>query len=435
MIRTTALTMFMAFLMVATGCGDFGYILPPTYQDTGANTDQYELEFELVPDAQMVSEDISPIWDLGRNAFKRGTDRLLVISRTTSYSDKDEDYKVIPGTLRERRRERAWIQIPGDIQVGKAIKLEELEKEFLTGFDVNNLNGNGPLNSTALMKGYIVFESITETEAKINMHIEIRPNRPFLGKDWNVKGVQTVKVYPNGHYATYTVSRDSVLVVGDREGGVVPKEVQGDASSNADNNTNTTQVADANSATNNTTDNANATDNNAANTDNNTDNNDNNAAATDKKFSANDIIGRWAARTPALDYRFQLEKNGTFIYATTRGDGIKDDYAPGMVYGYYTVKQSRTATWIVFDIKEFRFDKKDHMEFLKENPLLAKMEYDGTKLTLTGKFRGSNSQRIVLDAGSYEDMNRVLPPKGRKNVPGETNPMPFKPKLQASDSK
>ncbi len=428
MIRTTALTLMATVLMTAAGC----YVIPPSYKDTGVSTDQYKEEFELVPDAEMVTEDISPIWDLGRHAFQRGTDRILVLARTTSYSEKDEDYKVIPGTLRERRRERAWIQIPGDVQPGEALKLEDLEKQFLTGFDVNNLNGDGPLNSTALMKGYIVINSMTETEAKITMHIEIRPNRPFLGKDWVIKGEHTVKVYPNGHYATYTVKRKDAVVVGDRKGGVVPENTDtNNTSSNADTNTNTSQ-ANANDNTSNNTDAGNNTTNNNT-TDNGT-TGDTTNVATKKTFGPEDMVGRWFVRTPEFDYRLQLEKDGMFILATVRGDGVTDDYAPGMRYGYYTFKNSRTASWIVFDIKEFRFDKKDHLEHLEENPTMAKVEFDGKTLVLTGKFIGKKTQRIALEKTGFQDMNIVLPSRGRRNVPGERNPMPFKGKLQASDT-
>lgn len=423
MIRNFAVMLLACVLALSVGCDSISYVFPPTIQDTGASTDQYAVEFEYVPDAQMVTEDISPVWDLGRHAFKRGTDRILIISRTTSYSEKDEDYDVIPGTMRERRRERAWITIPGDVPLGKAVKLEDIEKEFYTGFDVNNLDGKGPLNSTALMKGYVKMTSLTETGATFELHIEIRPNRPFRGKDWIIQGEEAVKIYPNGHYATYTVSRDDAIVVQDREGGIAPKVETPSSDANVD----TGDQSSTQAATTNTGDNANpvaSTNGNEA--------GDQNVVR--KEVTAADIVGKWKGETKAHSWRFQFEKNGVFIISHVRGNGIDSTFAPAMRYGFYTMKQSRTSTWIVLDHKAFYFDVVDHMSFLESKSVLMKLSSEEGKIIFHGNFsKGMEDLRVELEQANFEDLNKVLPPPGRRtDIPGKINPRPFKLKPTAS---
>lgn len=421
MIRICTVTLLACVLALSVGCDSISYVFPPTIQDTGASTDQYVVEFEYVPDAQMVTEDISPVWDLGRHAFKRGTDRILIISRTTSYSDKDEDYDVIAGTMRERRRERAWITIPGDVPLGKAIKLEDIEKEFYTGFDVNNLDGNGPLNSTALMKGYVKMTSLTETEATFELHIEIRPNRPFQGKDWVIQGEEAVKIYQNGHYATYTVSRDDAIVVQDREGGIAPKvdTTTSGANTGTGDQTNTQAVA----TTTNAGDNANAKPVLTANG-----NDASSQTVVKKEVTTDDIIGKWTSETKSHSWRFQFEKSGVFIVSKVRGNGIDSKYAPGMRYGFYTVKQSRTSTWLVLDIKAYYFDVVDHMKALTKNPLLLKLANVNGKTVISGSFTENDPDvNVVLEPANFEDLNKVQAPVGRrKDIPGKKNPRPFK---------
>ena len=52
-------------------------------------TAQFRLESELIPNSSLAREDTSPDWQGGRYAFTNGADRLLVISRITSYEEVD----------------------------------------------------------------------------------------------------------------------------------------------------------------------------------------------------------------------------------------------------------------------------------------------------------------------------------------------------------
>ena len=150
---------------------------------------------------------MQPYWELGRTAFKRGTDRLIVIGRTTSYAKKDGK-DVIPGTLEPRKLERVWIQIPGETPLGKALKLEDLEFTHLTSYDINNLDGKGFFNGPNLMKGYIVLLEQDANKAVVQFDIEVRPNKPFQAENWFVKGQLDLSVKPDGGIATLYKSRD-----------------------------------------------------------------------------------------------------------------------------------------------------------------------------------------------------------------------------------
>lgn len=395
--RFMMLPLLLLALLVLPGC----FILPLEPKTKGAATDQYRLEMEFLPNARMVREDTSPWWDLGRMAFAEGTDRIIILGRTTSYADKDEDYEPIPGTMRDRKLERVWITIRSDVPLGKSQKLEDMEIEFLTGYDVNNLDSKGFFNGPALMKGFINLVEESPDNVVVIFDLEVRPNKPFQAENWKVEGKHTIPVVPEGRIATRSVSRDvqvseqpapAVPVVGTPATPVaaplVPPTVENGAGKPAVDEGPTTPVVA-------------------------------------KELPTKSVVGNWSYDTPGFDYRFQFADNGKFIYSSTRGDGVNDGYEAMMAAGTYEIKRSKTSEWVVLVIE------RDTFGGLKgeDRTALFRLEWDGDNPILTGEHtitRSNKAVRFACKPGGYQDMNKVLPPRGRrKDLPPEPNPKPF----------
>lgn len=397
--RMLATLMLGVALAVMPGC----FIMPLEPKDKGAATDRYRVEMEYLPGAQMVREDTSPTWELGRQAFIAGTDRIIVIGRTTSYADKDEDGKPLPGTDRDRKLERVWITIKSDIPLGKALRVEDLELEYQTGYDVNNLDSKGFFNGPALMKGYVNLVEEGPDKVVVIFDLEVRPNKPFQAENWKVEGKHTITVVPQGRIATAAVSRD-VLV---NEQPVVPP-----VPTPAVDGTTTPVTTPVLTPAPLTTPKDPGTEQPAV-------------SAEPKKEVAKSIVGKWSYNTSDFDYRFQFGENGKFIYSTGRGDGAGDSYEALMIYGTYEIKRSKTSEWVVLVV-----DKGDINDaFKNDKTALLKLEWDGANPVMSvthGMTRSSKSVRFALTPGDWEDMNKFLPPPGRrKNATPVPNPTPY----------
>ncbi len=387
MRTSTILPVALIAAAMLAGCesGGVSYILPLAPRDFGAHTDQYDIKYEFIPDAQRVTEDCSPYWELGRTAFKRGTDRLIVIGRTTSYAKKDGK-EVIPGTLEPRKLERVWIQVPGETPLGKAMKLEDLEFTHLTSYDINNLDGKGFFNGPNLMKGYIVLLEQDANKAVIQFDIEVRPNKPFQAENWFVKGQLELPVKPDGGIATLHKSRDVEVATG--QPAAIPTTTPAPASTDPATSTNT-----------------------AANT----------AAKTDPKVEApvvsKPVVGKWICDTPSFEYRFQFEEDGKFIFSHCRGDGVNDTDHPGMNYGTYETKKSKSTEWAVLFVERCEFGGTSALKDLyKDKPqVMMKIEWEGENLVMTGQLAVNNRPtKFVCTPATFPDMNKKLPPQGRR---------------------
>jgi hypothetical protein len=199
--RIAAMFVLAAFFINASGCCVVTYLFdPPSFtswlsglpEGRTADRDVYGIDFVHLTDIRMVIEDTTPRWDLGRWGAASGKDHLLVITRTTAYSDKDENLAVIPGTLRDRKIERLWITLPAPLAWGKIMKLEDLSDGGDLGFEVNNLDTKGYFRGPVLVKGIIcpVAERCGMMVAQFDL--EVRPTRPFRNEPWHVKGEFTI---------------------------------------------------------------------------------------------------------------------------------------------------------------------------------------------------------------------------------------------------
>ena len=382
MIKKTVVVL-AAFAL--TGCWAF----PMEPKDKGLTTDTYEVEMEFLPNARLVKEDTSPHWDLGRHAFVKGTDRIVVVTRITSYLDKTEDGKPIVGTERRRKAERVWITIPGDLPLGQAFKLEEIEDLHITGYDVTNLDGKGYFLGPALLKGYVRLDAVNDERAVITFDMEVRPGmRAFPANNWSVIGEHKVDVYPDGRHATRAISRD--LAVEPAPTPPSPVSVKPENLNNNDKPANRdVEPVDPNAVAN-----------------------------ADLPKEDKPITGRWICDTPKFEYRFQFEEGGKFIFAHTKGNGINDDDAPGMNYGTFEVKRTKSSEWVVLLVDKCMFDDKDYKkEIYQDKPtLMMKVEWENDQLVLTGELPINNNKltRLVLSPAEFKDMNVELPPRGRK---------------------
>lgn len=169
----------------------------------------YAVTFHIVRNAKIINVDISPAWDLGRVGLEAGEDDVLHIARTTSSPDVDENENPIARTMKDRKVEHVWITIPANTKNDQVLKAQSLEEEFLTAFEVDNLDGKGRLNSTALMKGWIRKRIESDTSTVFDLGLEVRPNRPFNGTDWEVNGEMEATIQSRDDYPAISDSNSS----------------------------------------------------------------------------------------------------------------------------------------------------------------------------------------------------------------------------------
>ena len=155
-------------------------------------------------------------------------------------------------------------------------------------------------------------------------------------------------------------------------------------------------------------------------------------------FEEGKLVGKWiggAQGGRGAEWRMQFAPDGTFIFSTCRGDGVNDTYKPGMRYGDYSVKRSRTANWLVLKVRHLYFGNGDRTEDKSTGAIMFKAELQDGKLAVVGElliYAGKKS--TVLTRGNYPDMHKTLPPSGRRNIPGEKNKYKFTTKTQASEN-
>jgi len=154
----------------------------PDPDDTGESTERVELE--LIPNAKLVKEDTSPRWPHGRYAFDRGVDKLLVVSRITALRPSE-----LGTTKKQAKRdfkiERVWITIPYGTEMGQQLKLEDLEEEFLAGYD-EGLIGDASFLQPNRLQGFVTLLEQNDGTATAHLNVLIQPQR---SPTWSVNGL------------------------------------------------------------------------------------------------------------------------------------------------------------------------------------------------------------------------------------------------------
>lgn len=154
----------------------------------------------VIENVERTMVDISPKWDLGRVGLKPGKGAVLHLTRTTAYSDKDDDYHVISDTLRDRRVDHLWIDIPVDTAIDQEIRVK-LGSDDSGFYEVDNLDKNGRLISTAIVVGTLRKRLDHPEFTVFEIDLKVTPYRPFLGRPWAVSGHvvamnEDAKAYP-----------------------------------------------------------------------------------------------------------------------------------------------------------------------------------------------------------------------------------------------
>ena len=160
------------------------------------STAEFHYEFEMIPNAELVKEDTTPIWPLGRYAFRSGPDRLLVVTRITTLDEKLTDEQKKQGVKPERYErffERAWITIPAGTELNEELDLQKLQEQFLVGYDEQEGAGYFVQPNRITGKVRILEERPDVAVVKINMAVQ-----PSRKTPWWVKETLAVPITPTG---------------------------------------------------------------------------------------------------------------------------------------------------------------------------------------------------------------------------------------------
>ncbi len=398
-----AVMALLALLVSLAGC-DSG-VLSGVHDPYGGKRKAditYRLEYELVTEAQLLREDTSPEWQLGRFAFKRGVDNLLVISHLASYPRMDPKGKTVVERY-DQTLERVWITLPLGTEVGQTLKIENLESQFLTGYDVGEISSGKMYAMPHKLMGKITIMDNKDDAIVLGLDIGVEPTRLLT---WGVNDRVQVPKTRNGLRATMaqtpyealaeqtpatqrpgteitplppgnpgnpgtpgvTPGTPGVEPTGPRIGPITP-EIPGATGSSGTGEPNTAGPG---------------------------------VLASQVKTA----VGQWTAKTPRYEYRFQFNPDGTFIYASTRTGG---SFAPGMKYGTWEERDN----YLTLKITRYEIDGQDHMKFI-DVPLLAlKQTWKGSDMLLTGDLRDREGEgTLQLDKTTYPDMAKTLPPRG-----------------------
>jgi hypothetical protein len=380
-------------LMLA-GCGALGGVFYPEGKKNTRDFAQHRFEYELIPNAELAKESTTPDWPLGRHVFKRGPDRLMVLTRITSFP---VNMKKPSLGFRDARVERVWINIPLDVPVGQQFTLEESFTDFHVGYDRAEENLKNFYIRAIKPQGTVQVMAWRNNEIDVKLDIRVRPE---MDLEWHITDVITVPIYPNGNWAREYV--DPNFSVGGES--LVDAGTQTDAQTTADQGTPATDatnpavgVAQQNPA------------NDAA-----------KVAGGDAvkpadgegeapKGEAMAIAGMWINDEPAAPFelRYQFDDKGNFIMGSTRGGG---NYAPGMKYGTYEIRGND----LIMDVSRYEFDGRDHMMYSNNHTIIVKAYMVDGDLILDGDLGGREGKRTVrLRSTKFPDMNFVLPPRGR----------------------
>lgn len=340
-------------------------------KDAPPSTAQFRTETEFVPDAQIVKEDVSPDWEQGRQAFIRGTDRVLVLTRYTSTVDVPMSNNQ-PEVRSDKFKERAWIQVPADIPLGQEINVDELEKRFLLAYD-NEERGKG-----MFVKPYRIAGRMTLLEEKDGnmiafLDILVTPHRDL--PPWRVKGITPMPITRSGINA-----RPAVNALLKQQGGT-PSTGTGGTST-------PTSTAPSSAAPG-----APAAPSNPAPT-----------AKTTTPVKAADLapadskslVGKWAGDAGGYKYQFQFDNNTRFVFNSTKGG------ATGIRRGTYSLK----GDYIVLHIEHYDIGGADKLKTMTSPYVMLRVDWVNGGPSLSGDLKSEEGRvQIPLKTADFPPMN------------------------------
>jgi len=375
---------------VVSGCGFTQGLHRPT--DDGFLPPEYRFETELIANATLVREDTMPRWQLGRHAFKRGPDNVLVISRIHSFAERNSAGKQKKGGVVKRydaNLERVWIVLPLGTQVGDTVRIDKLEYEFLTGYDEGKIADGEMFIQPVRLLGKLTVLEMHPDSIVIDIDMVVEPRR-FTR--WHYKRVETVLVTTTGIRArpARLTAKERMLAATAKAEANATEHTSGDADQPAlEPQTPTVQPSDD--------------DENTA------------AAATQPADEPLDvekyIMGKWIGQSPSkrFDVRFQFNPTGEFVYSTCR-----TGFAPMLKIGRYSVKRG----YVILSVDYYgSWGKKDQkhpkpdvpFEMIKVYPVndhTVVMKMTGEGMT----FRDPKIKEVQVSRGEFQDMFVYPPP-------------------------
>lgn len=316
-------------------------------------------EVELVRNAALAKESTQPVWDLGRYAFVPGEDRLLVVTRITSWPDANDpnlpnvkDPTLPQPEYKDRRIERVWIVIPKDTPIGHEIKLDELEANFLVGYDAGDV-GDGFYAQPNKLLGSVIIKEDTGDHVVLDIDVVSEPQRM---SSWRVERIGEVPVTDTGIRATKAVNLDRATIVGRKQRDINFNEapaISGLAPT-------TQPVA---------------------------------ASTSGNQLGDRSVAGKWEATGQGYKVRLQLRPDKRFSLATGKGDGQDPEL---IQQGSYEVRG---------DFLMLRGDKSlDQGGGQGTNVESIRAKWNGDSLVLSGSVVPNVTQDLTFSAGNYSDL-------------------------------
>lgn len=335
-------------------------------KDAPPSTAQFRTETEFVPDAQIVKEDVSPDWEQGRQAFIRGSDRVLVLTRYTSTVDVPMANNQ-PEVRSDKFKERAWIQVPADIPMGQEINLDELEKRFLLAYD-NEERGKG-----MFVKPYRIAGRMTLLEEKDGnmiafLDVLVTPHRDL--PPWRVKGTTVMPITRSGINA-----RSAVNALLKQQGGTPSTGTGGTVTTTSPSSA--APAAPANPAPTTKT----ATPVKAA-----------DLAPSDSKS----LVGKWAGDAGGYKYQFQFDNNTRFVFTSSKGG------ATGTRRGTYSLK----GDYIVLHIEQYEIGGADKLKTMPSPFVMLRVDWTKDGPALSGDLKSEEGRvNLPLKAAEFAPMH------------------------------
>lgn len=356
--RETALVLLAG---LAWGCDIQGYHRP---RDDGPSTAQFRYEAEFIPNAVLAREDTMPQWPLGRYAFKRGADRLLVVSRITSFGDKTSARDDgAPLRRYDKLIERVWITLPLGTQIGEVLMLKDLEWDFLVGYDEGDLETGLIYIQPNRVIGTVKILEERSDAVVIDINMVVEPKRLTRWDDY--RGVMTVPVTQSGIRAK-PIQQGAALEPFAGQDNAGGGQQSGPSDHGAGVGAATTQPGQDSSGS---------------------------------TLEKSDLVGRWECPRSGdpghnkwFDYRFQFESTGRFVFASQQ---VNSTTVMGR-WGEYQIK----GDYVILRLEMYSpLDRMDNNLQAYKSPYVAlKVSKEGDGLVVVGApDETQGNQRLILE--------------------------------------
>lgn len=368
---TRGLAMRMGMLTIAAaaawmaGCGVAGEPLTRARGEESAAA--FRIESEWVPSARLVKEDMTPRWQLGRYAFVPGGDNLLVLSRIMSVPARNKDEKIDPSQpRRETKLERVWLVLPRDLPTGVPVKIERMERVFLTGYDLGELDDTQFIHPNRML-GQLTVVEYGQEKVTVIVNINVRPVSDVMTEwSWNemvevpvvADGRRATKPEPGRTYKPASVREDLLASLG------VESAVAGSSPPGTGEGGGTTPGAGTIAV---------ATGPGGA--------GEGGGTVAPSPFATErSIVGRWSAQTEKVLYQLTFDPSGSFSYATVRQD--RRGASPSLMGGEWQIK----GEYVVLAFQQQANDSRsDQPSMFRRRYEALRIGWNGSRLILTGQ--------------------------------------------------